>query len=95
MRAHIWAGTRALLVVTASSAVGLVYFAYLTAVRFPPDIVRLVPLVWLAACLVGWVTSVRALRSNEGKLLTIAALVLNVPNTTFAAIFFVAALMGG
>ena len=40
-------GGRALLVVLASSAIGAAYFSYLTAVRFPPGIVRLVPLAWL------------------------------------------------
>ena len=52
-------GGRALLVVLASSAIGAAYFSYLTAVPFPPGIVRLVPLAWSAACVVGWVWSIR------------------------------------
>lgn len=56
-------GGRAVLVVLVSSAVGAAYFSYLAAVPFPPAIVRLVPLVWMAAC--------------------------------FAAIFLLAAVMGG
>ncbi len=85
---------RALLVVLASSAVGAAYFSYLTAVRFPPGIVRLVPLAWFAACVAGWVWSIRALRAGNGRSLPVAALALNVPNTMFAAIFLLAALMG-
>ena len=88
-------GSRALLVVLASSAVGVAYFAYLMAVPFPPEIVRLVPLAWFAACVVGWVWSIRALRTSEGRLLPIVALVLNLPNTMCAAIFLLAAMMGG
>jgi hypothetical protein len=88
-------GGRALLVVLASSAVGAAYFSYLTAVPFPPEIVRLVPLAWSAACVVGWVWLFRALRMSEGRTLPILALALNLPNTIFAAIFLLAAMMGG
>ena len=86
---------RGLLVVLASSAVGAAYFTYLTVVQFPPGIVRLVPLAWLAACVAGWVWSIRALRAGDGRSLPIVALVFNVPNTIFAAIFLLAATMGG
>ncbi len=88
-------GGRALLVVLASSAVGAAYFAYLTAVPFPPGIVRLVPPGWFAACLVGWVWSIRALRTGDGRPLSVVALALNIPNTILAAIFLLAAMMGG
>ncbi len=88
-------GGRALLVVLASSAVGAAYFSYLTAVPFPPGIVRLIPFAWFAACVVGWVWSIRALRTANGRPLSVVALALNVPNTIFAAIFLLAAMMGG
>ena len=87
-------GGRALLVVLASSAVGAAYFSYLTAVPFPPRIVRVVPLAWFAACVAGWVWSIRALRVGDGRSLPIVALALNVPNTMFAAIFLLAAMVG-
>ena len=86
---------RGLLVVRASSAVGAAYFTYLTMVQFPPGIVRLVPLAWSAACVAGWVWSIRALRAGDGGSLPIVALAFNVPNTIFAAIFLLAATMGG
>ncbi len=85
---------RALLVVLASSAVGAAYFSYLTAVPFPPGIARLVPIVWFAACIAGWVWSIRALRAGVGRSLPFVALALNGPNTMFAAIFLLAAMMG-
>ncbi len=88
-------GGRALLVVLASSAVGAAYFSYLTAVPFPPGIVRLVPLAWFAACVAGWMWSIRALRADDERSLPIVALALNVLNTPFAAIFLLAAMMGG
>ncbi len=87
-------GGRALLVVLASSAVGAAYFSYLTAVPFPPGIARLVPLGWFAACVAGWVWSIRALRADDGRSLPIVALALNVPSTMFASIFLLAAMMG-
>lgn len=86
---------RPLLIVVTSSVVGVAYFGYLTTVPFPPDIVRLVPLVWVAACLAGWVSAVRALRTNASRFLPVATLVLNVPNTALAAVFAIAAVMGG
>ncbi len=91
---HMSNGGRALLVVLASSAVGAAYFSYLTAVPFPPGIVRLVPLAWFAACVAGWVWSIRALRAGDGRSLPIVALALNVPNTMLAAIFLLAAMTG-
>ena len=87
-------GLGALLVVLASSAVGAVYFLYLKTVPFPPDIARLVPLAWFAACAAGWAWSIRALRAGDGRFLPSVALVLNVPNTLLAAIFSLAAVMG-
>ena len=87
-------GGRALLVVLASSAIGAAYFSYLTAVRFPPGIVRLVPLAWFVACIAGWMWSIRALRAGDGRSLPIMALALNIPNTMFAAIFLLAAMTG-
>ncbi len=88
-------GGRALLVVLASSAIGAAYFSYLTAVPCPPEIVRLVPLAWFVACITGWMWSIRALRAGDGRSLPIVALALNIPNTMFAAIFLLAAMMGG
>ena len=86
---------RALLIVLASAAVGAAYFSYLTAVPFPPGIVRLVPLAWFAACVAGWVWSIQALRAGDGRWLPRVALALNAPNTVLAAIFLLAAMMGG
>ncbi len=87
-------GSRALLSVLASSVVGAAYFSYLTAVPFPPQIVRLVPAAWCAACIAGWVWSIRAIRAGDGRSLSVVALALNVPNTMFAVIFLLAAMMG-
>ena len=88
-------GARALIAVLVSSAVGAVYFSYLTAVPFPPGTARLVPVVWLVGCVKGWVWLIRALRTKEPRLLPIVALVLNAPNTLLAALFLLAAIMGG
>jgi hypothetical protein len=42
-------GARALLTVVGSALFGALYFGYLRSEPFPPDIVRVVPLLWLAA----------------------------------------------
>jgi len=88
-------GARALLVVVGSALFGALYFSYLRSEPFPPDVVRVVPLVWLAACATGWMLVVAGLRFDDRKLPAIAGLLLNVPNTLFAGIFALAAVMGG
>ena len=55
---------RALLLVLGSAVLGAVYFSYIHAEPFPPDIVRLVPIVWLAGAVVEGVLSPRALRNR-------------------------------
>jgi hypothetical protein len=87
-------GMRALLLVLGSAVLGAVYFSYIHSEPFPPDIVRLVPIVWLACALVGGVRAGRALRSNNNRVAAGLALALNIPNSVFAAIFSMAALMG-
>ena len=51
-------GMRALLLVLGSAVLGAVYFSDTHTEPFQPDIVRLVPIVWLACALVaavpGW-----------------------------------------
>ena len=84
----------ALLVVVGSALFGVLYFGYLRSEPFPPDIVRVVPLLWLAGCATGWILVVAALRFDSRKLPALAGLILNVPNTLFAGMFSLAAVMG-
>jgi hypothetical protein len=51
--------------------------------------------LWLAGCATGWILVVAALRFDNRKLLALAGLILNVPNTLFAGLFSLAAVMGG
>ena len=85
---------RALAIVAGSATLGGTYFAYLSAAPFPPDAVRVVPLLWLAGALAGWIFVVRALRLDPRRLAAVVGMILNVPNTMLAAIFSLAALMG-
>ena len=87
-------GMRALLLVMGSAVLGAVYFAYLNAEPFPPDIVRLVPIAWFVGAVLGGVLAARAFRSNSNKVAAGLALALNIPNSVFAALFSMAALMG-
>jgi len=84
----------ALLLMLGSAVMGAMYFSYIHAEPFPPDIVRLVPIVWLACAVVGGVLAARALRSNNNRVAAGLALALNIPNSVFAAVFSMAALMG-
>ena len=77
-----------------SAALGGAYRAYLLATPFPPDIVRVVPLLWLAGSAAGWILGVQALQLNTHKLAAIVGLILNLPNTFFAAAYSLGALMG-
>ena len=85
---------RPLSVVVGSAALGCGYRAYLVATPFPPDVVRVVPLLWLAGSVAGWMLVVQALRLDTHMLAATVGLMLNVPNTLFAAIYSLAALMG-
>jgi hypothetical protein len=85
---------RALSVVVGSAALGGAYRAYLLATPFPPDVVRVVPLFWLTASVVGWILVGQALRVDTRKLAATVGLILNIPNTFFAAAYSLAALMG-
>ena len=85
---------RALPVVVGSAIVGALYFAYLRSEPFPPAFVRVVPLLWLAGCAMGWILVIAALRFDTGTRRALAALILNVPNTLLAGLFSVAAVMG-
>ena len=87
-------GMRALLVVLGSALLGAVYVSYLKAEPFPPDIVRLVPIVWLAGAMAGGVLAARALTSSKNRVAAGLALALDIPNSGFAAVFSMAALMG-
>ena len=87
-------GTRALLLVVSSAVVGAIYFQYLTAEPFPPDIVRIVPIAWLVGSLLGGALATRALRTGGNRLAAGLALALDIPSSVFAAVFSLAALMG-
>ena len=91
----ISSGMRALLLVLGSAVPGAAYFLYLNAEPFPPDIVRLVPLVWLAGAVAGGVLAARTLRSSDNRVAAGLALALSIPNLVFAALFSMGALLGG
>ena len=87
-------GLIALLVVASFDLLGAIYFRYLKTNPFPPDIVRLIPSIWLAGILLGGVLAVRALRSDTNRVAAGLALVLGVPSAVIALLFAFAALMG-
>lgn len=87
-------GLRSLLVVVGSALLGIIYFRYLTSEPFPPDIVRLVPVVWLAGSIFGGGVAVRALRREVNRVAAGLALLLAVPSALAAGVFVMAALMG-
>ncbi len=88
-------GLIAILLTVMSLVLGGAYYAYLVAVAFPPDLVRVVPFIWLAGAFAGLIMGLKAIHANSHRYLGIASLALNVPNIVFAAIFAFAALMGG
>jgi hypothetical protein len=87
-------GIRALLLVVSSALLGVGYFLYLNAEPFPPGIVRLVPIAWFTAAVLAAVRAVRALITGSNKAVAVLAVILDIPNSVFAALFTMAALMG-
>ena len=87
-------GLIALLVVASFDLLGAIYFRYLESNPFPPDIVRLIPAIWLAGTLLGGMLAARALRSDTNRVPAGLALVLDVPSAVIALIFVFGALMG-
>jgi predicted secreted protein len=88
-------GLAAILTTLLSALLGGAYYTYLVMVPFPPDLVRIVPLVWLAAAFVGLMLGIEAIRTGSRKYLGVASVALNIPNVLLAAIFAMAALTGG
>lgn len=87
-------GARALLVVLGSGFLGAVYLWYLEAEPFPPDLLRLVPVAWLAGSLAGALMAVRAIRGDRHRLAAGIALLSSLPNIVLAVLFTIGALMG-
>lgn len=88
-------GLVALLVTLVSVALGGAYYVYLMYVPFPPDLTRIVPIIWLIGAFTGLILGMVAIRDNSRRYLGSASLILNVPNILLAAIFAFAALVGG
>ena len=87
-------GARALLLAMSSAVVGGAYAFYLRTTEFPPDIARVVPILWLAGAVLAGVWAVRALGTHRNRLAAGLALVLAATSAVFAAVFLMAALMG-
>lgn len=83
-----------ILVTTVSSLIGVAYFTYISNVDFPPDIVRIVPLVWLTGSIAGLIFGFRSLRAGGARHIGILVIVVAIINILFASIFSLAALMG-
>ncbi len=91
---HLTKRLLALPITIASSVLGAVYYAYLVAVPFPPDTVRIIPVLWLIVALAGLSFGIALTFSEKDRLRGVATVVLSVPNIFFAAIFALGALMG-
>ena len=86
---------RALPYVGGSAVLGAAYFLYLSLEPFPPDVARAVPIAWLATSAYGAWLAVRDVRRPAGRVVSALTLALSVPNVLFAAVFAMAAVMGG
>ncbi len=85
---------RALILALASSAAGLGYFVYLRTDAFPPGIVRLVPIAWLAGTVAAAILAAGAVRAGHQRWPAGLALALSIPSAALAVVFSLAALMG-
>lgn len=83
-----------ILITAVSSLVGVAYFAYISNVKFPPDVVRFVPLVWIIGSVAGLIFGLRSLRGDGPRYRGLLVIVVAIINILFASIFSLAALMG-
>lgn len=87
-------GVLAVLLSGASIAIGVSYFAYLNATSFPPDLARIIPLVWLGGAGAGIGLGLAAIRARRQVYLGAVGMLLGLPSLVVAAIFAMAAALG-
>ena len=87
-------GVVSILVAAASLMLGAGYYLVLLAVPFPPDGVRVVPVVWLAGAIAGLVLGGAAYRGGTQVRLAALGLLLSLASVGLAAIFALGALVG-
>ena len=78
----------------ASTLIGVSYFTYVSRVEFPPDAVRIAPLVWLTSSIAGLIFGFRSLRGDGALYIGILVIIVAIMNILFAGIFSLAALVG-
>ena len=77
-----------------STLIGVSYFTYVSSVEFPPDAVRIAPLVWLTSSIAGLIFGFRSLRGDGALYIGILVIIVAIMNILFAGIFSLAALVG-
>ena len=77
-----------------STLIGVSYFTYVSNVEFPPDAMRIAPLVWLTSSITGLIFGFRSLRGDGALYIGILVIIVAIMNTLFAGIFSLAALVG-
>lgn len=77
-----------------STLIGITYFTYISSVEFPPDAVRIAPLVWLTSSIAGLIFGFRSLRGDGARNKGILVIIVAIINILFAGIFSLAALVG-
>ena len=87
-------GLVSVLVAAGSLVLGAGYYLVLLAVPFPPDWVRVVPVVWLAGATAGLVLGCAACRASTQVPLAVLGLLLSLASLGLAAPFALGALMG-
>ncbi|MCC2631873.1 MAG: hypothetical protein K0S20_572 [Patescibacteria group bacterium] len=87
-------GLNVLVISLLASLVGALYFSYISAVSFPPDIVRIVPFVWLVLSFWGLIGAIQATRSKAHRYMVGLAVMILIPNIVLAALFCLGSLMG-
>ena len=96
---QVWINPDGLVAIRVSLAaliVGGVWVVYLfwTAGPFPPDILRLVPVVWLVSSFAGLILGLQAALADVRRYLGIISVLLCLPSIPLAAVFTLAAMVG-
>lgn len=85
---------RSLAVTFVAAVIGLVYFILLSAVSFPPDSVRIIPVIWIVVAVSGLLMAIRLVHANSKSYVAWFSIVLGIPSLLLALVFTLSAVIG-
>ena len=85
---------RALAVTFVAAVLGTAYFILLNAASFPPDAVRIIPVIWIAGAGFGLILAIRIVHANLKSYFAWTSIMLGIPSLLLALVFALSAVIG-